>query len=75
MAIADMHRLTTRVLDGINVIKNTNVTINEIFCFSPPPYYVYWFERSYPNIPINQYIGPFCLQCMNGVQGKKPAEQ
>ena len=43
------------------------------FCVSPPPYYIDWFERSYPNVPLNRDDGPFFLQFMNGVQGKKPA--
>ena len=30
-------------------------------------------ERSYPNVPLNRDDGPFCLQCMNGIQGTKPA--
>ena len=38
-----------------------------------PPYYLDWFERSYPNVPLDRDDGPFCLQCMNGIQGTKPA--
>ena len=57
--IAAMNILTDRILDVNNIFKNTNVTINEIVCFSPPPYYLDWFERSYPNVPLNQYYGPF----------------
>ena len=37
--------------------------------FSPPPYNLYWFERYYPNVPLNQDDGPFCLQLMNVIQG------
>ena len=51
--IASMHRITARILDVSNAFQNTNVPIHEIFCVSPPPYYLNWFERSYPNIPIN----------------------
>ena len=43
------------------------------FCVIPPPYYLEWFERSYPNVPLNRDYGPFCIQCMNVIQGKKPA--
>ena len=39
----------------------------------PPPYYLEWFERFYPNVPLNCDDGPFYLQCMNGIQGKKTA--
>lgn len=40
---------------------------------TPPPFYLDWFERSYPNIPIDRREGPFCLQVMNSIQGTKPA--
>ena len=35
--IADMHSLTVSILDVSNVLQNTNVPINEIFCVIPPP--------------------------------------
>ena len=72
ISIADVHRLTARVLDVSNEIQNKNVPINEIICVSPPPYYLDWFERSYPNVTHNIDDGPFCLECMNGIQEKKP---
>ena len=53
IAIADMHRITDRFLDISNAFKNTNVPINERVCVSPPPYYLDWFERSYPNVNLN----------------------
>ena len=68
-----MHRLTARILDVSNAFQNTNVPIHERVCFSPPPYYLDWFEISYPNIPLNRDDGPFFLQCMNGIQVTKPA--
>ena len=73
IGIASMHRLTARVLDVSNAFKNTNFPIHEIVCVSPHPYYIDWFERSYPNVLLNRDDGPFCLQCMNGIQGTKPA--
>ena len=73
IAIASMHILTARILDISNTFQNTNVPINERVCVSPPPYYIDWFERSYPNVPLNRYDGPFFLQCMNGIQGTKPS--
>ena len=72
ISIEDMHRLTVRILDASNAFQNANVTINERFCVSPSPYYLDWFEKYYPNVPLNLYEGPFCLQCMNGIQGTKP---
>ena len=66
-----MHRLTARILDVSNAFQNTNVPIHERVCVSPPPYYLNWFEISYPNVPLNQGDGPFYLQCMNGIQGTK----
>ena len=57
-----MHRLTARVLYVSNLFQNTNVPIHEIVCVSPPPYYIYLFEISYTNVPLNQYYGPFCIQ-------------
>ena len=64
-----MHRLTAMILYVSNAFQNTNVTINERVCVIPPPYYLDWFERSYPNIPLNQDYGLFYLQYMNGIQG------
>ena len=68
-----MHIITARILDVRNEFQNTNVTIHERVCVSPPPYYLDWFERSYPNVPLNRDDGPFCLQCMNGIQVTKPS--
>ena len=67
-----MHKLTARILDVRNSFQNTNFPIHERVCVSPPTYHLDWFERSYPNAPINRDDGPFCLQFMNGIQGKKP---
>ena len=71
ITISDMHRLTARILDVINSFQNKNLTIHDGVCVSPPPYYLDWFEKSYPNIPLNGYEGPFFLQCMNLIQGSK----
>ena len=68
-----MHRLTARILDISNACQNTNVPIHEIVCVSQPPYYLDWFERSDPNVPLNRDDRPLFLQCMNGIQGTKPA--
>ena len=68
-----MHIITTIILNVSNAFQNTNVPINERVCVSSPPYYLDWFERSYPNVPINRYNFPSCLQCMNVIQGTKPA--
>ena len=38
IAITDMHRFTTRILDVSNVFHNTNFTINKIVCVSTPSY-------------------------------------
>ena len=73
--IVAMYRLTAIILYVSNVFKNTNVTINEIVCVSPPTYYLDWFEISYPNVPLNQDDGPLCLQCMNGIQVKKSSRK
>ena len=60
-----MHRLNMSSLDEINEFRNTNVPIHEIVCVSPPSYYLYWFEKCYPNAPLNQDDGPFCIQLVN----------
>ena len=73
IAIVFMHRLTARILDVSNAFQNTNVPIHERVCVSPLPYYLEWFEISYPNIPLNQDYGPFFLQCMNGIKRTNPA--
>ena len=67
-----MHRLTARILDISNAFQNTNVPVHERVCVIPPPYYLDWFEISYPNVPLNINDGPFCLQCMKLIQGTKP---
>ena len=72
ISIASIHRLTARILDVSNAYKNTNVPIHEIVCVRPPPYYLNWFEISYPNAPLNRDYGQFCLQFVNGIQGTKP---
>ena len=64
IVIAFMHRPTDRILDVSNAFKNKNVTILDRVCVSPPPYYRDWFERSYPNVPLNQDDGPFFFQFM-----------
>ena len=48
-----MHRLTARILDVSNAFQNTNVPIHERVCTSPTPYYLDWFERTYPDVPLN----------------------
>ena len=73
IAIAAMHIITARILYFSNTFQNTNFPIYDRVCVSPPPYYIDWFEISYHNVPLNLYDGPFCLQCMNGIQGTKPA--
>ena len=65
ISIAGIHILTTRISDVSNAFQNTNAPINEKFCVSPPPYYLDWFEISYPNVLFNRDEGKFCLQCMN----------
>ena len=70
IAIADMHRLTARILYFNNAFNNMNVPINKRICFSPQTYYMYWFERYYPNVTLNQDSGIFFIQCMSGIQVK-----
>ena len=71
--IAAFHRLTARILYVSNAFQNINVPIHERVCVSTPPYHLYWFERSYSIVHINRDDGLFCLQCINGIQGTKPA--
>ena len=59
-----MNRLTDRVLNVSNTFQNTNVSIHERFCVSPPPYYPDWFEISYPDFPLNRYDGTFVLSVL-----------
>ena len=61
------------ILDVRNGFQNKNVPIHERVCVSPPHYNLDWFERSYPNVPLNRDDVPFCLQCMNRIQGTKTA--
>ena len=73
ISVSDIHILTTSMLDISSSFQNTNVAINEIVCVVPPLYYMDWFQKSYPNSPLNRYYGPFCPQFMNGIKGTKPA--
>ena len=57
IAIADRHRLTASILDVSNAFQNKYVPSHERVCVIPPPYYLDWFERSYPNITLNRYDG------------------
>ena len=59
IAIADMHIITVKILDVSNSFQYKTSPIHEIFCVSPPPYYLVWFEISYPNVLLNQDDGPF----------------
>ena len=70
IAIASLHRITLMILDVSNSFQNRYVLIHEIVCVITLPYYLDWFEISYLNIPLNRNYGPFCLQCMNLIQGK-----
>ena len=66
-----MHIITAKILDVSNAFHNTNVSIHERVCLSPPPYYIYWFEIYYPNVTLNRDYVTFSPQCMNVIQGKK----
>ena len=61
VAIADMHRPTVRCLCVIDTFYNTNSPIHEIFDVSPPPYYMDWFEKYFPIVPLNRHDSPFSL--------------
>ena len=75
ISIASMHRLTDSILDVSNIFQHINIPVNEIICVSPQAYYLGWSERYYPNVPLNIYYGPLCLQFMNLIQGRKPVER
>ena len=75
ISIPGMHRLTTNILDVSNVLQNTNSPIRLIFSVSPPPYYLEWLELFYPNVTLILDDGSFFLQCINVIQGTKPAVQ
>ena len=70
-----MHRLTARILDESNAFQNTNNPFHKFDGVISPPYYLDRFEKSYPNVPLNQDEGPFCLQCMNGIQGVNQTDE
>ena len=69
ISIDALNRLTTSILDVSNELYNTNVPIRERDCVSPPPYYLDWFEKYYPNVALNIYEVPFFPQYMNKIQG------
>ena len=53
IGIVAIYRLTARILDINNAFQNKHFPIHERVCVIPPTYYIDWFERSYPNVPIN----------------------
>ena len=75
VSIADIHILTSSILDVSNALRNTNVPIHERFCVGPPHYYMDYFEKYYPNVTLNKYNDPFCLQWNNAIQVIKPSGQ
>ena len=68
-----MNRLTAKILDVINASQNKNASIHRIVYVIPPNYYLDWFEKYYPNVPLNWDERQFYLQCMNGIQGTNPS--
>ena len=74
IAIEAMHRLTSSIVYVSNVFQNKNVLIHERVFSSLPPYYLDWFEKYYPNVPLNKYDSPFFLLFVNAIQGTKPAK-
>ena len=68
IAIANIHRLTASILDVSNAFQKTKFPIHEIVCVSPPPYYLDWFEISYPNVPLNLDDSTFFIQCMDVIK-------
>ena len=68
-----MHRLTASILDVSNAFQNKNLLIYERLCVITPPFYIDWFEKSYPNVTLNRNYGTCCILCMNVIQGGKPA--
>ena len=53
ISIVAIHRLTASILYASNAFQNNFFLIYERLCVRPPPYYIYWFEISYPNVPLN----------------------
>ena len=53
ISITDMNILTDKISDISNEFQNTNVSIHEIVCVSPPPYYIDWFDIYQPSVPLN----------------------
>ena len=68
ISIAAIYILTVSILDVSNAFQNRIFPIHELFCVSSPPYYIYQFEISCCNVPLNQYDVPFFLQLMNEIQ-------
>ena len=68
-----MHRITASILDASKSFQNKIFPIHERVCVNPPAYYLDWFDRYYPNVTLNLDEGTFLLQCMNVIQGTKPA--
>ena len=68
ISISYMHRLTASIVYVSNPFQYTNVLIYERVCVSSPLYYLDFFERSYPNVPLNWYKYQFCLKYVDVIQ-------
>ena len=55
IVIVAIHILTAITLDVFKSLHYTNFPTNERVCVSPPPYYLDWYEKYYPNVPLNRY--------------------
>ena len=55
ISITAMHILTASILDVSDAFQNKTFPVHEILFVGPPPYYLDWFEISYPNFPSNVY--------------------
>ena len=71
IVIEAMHRLTSRILGISYYFQNKNNPIHKRVCVSPPPYYVDWFEKYYPNVTLNWDNGPFLFNKWVESRGKK----
>ena len=72
IVVAELILLVEIVLDVISSFQNTNVLINEQLCIISRQYYIEWFKRTYPYIPVIDKYGSLFIQSVDDIQGTKP---
>jgi hypothetical protein len=74
VAIGAAENMIFGIIDVKNAFQNTMIPSGERQHLSLPPFYIHWFRRKYPLVPIEESKdNRYCIQTVNAIQGTKPA--